>query len=451
MDRKNYFYPDLPKAYQISQLYRPLCQNGYIEIDTNEGIKRIGIKEIHMEEDAGKLVHDEHDGRFSFVDYNRCGVPLIEIVTNPDFRTAEEVKTFLEKLKAILQFAGVSDCKMQEGSLRVDVNVSVRPKSETELGTRTEIKNLNSFKAIIRAIDSEAKRQIQIIKSGGKVMQETRRWDDTKGASYGMRSKEEAHDYRYFPEPDLVPVVVDQSRLDEIKASMPEMPDARKKRYITEYGLPEYDAWMLTSSKALSDFFESAVKESINHKTVSVIKVADDCKDTDNVSSMSNCKGMDNDGGMNSCKDTDYGGNTNIYKSISNWIMGDLIRILKEKNMEPEEIPFSGRDLAKMVQLIDTGRITGTIAKKVFELMFETGKDPEAIIKEENLEVLSDTDELMSVIKSVIESNVKSVEDYKAGKNKAMGFLVGQVMKKTGGKADPKLVNKLLAEELSKA
>ncbi|MCX7923804.1 MAG: Asp-tRNA(Asn)/Glu-tRNA(Gln) amidotransferase subunit GatB [Clostridia bacterium] len=400
-DRKNYFYPDLPKAYQTSQYDLPICKNGYIDIEVNGETKRIGLTRIHIEEDAGKLMHDEWDTG-SLVDYNRCGVPLIEIVSEPDIRSAEEAKVFLENLKAILQYIDVSDCKMQEGSLRADVNLSVRPKGQKEFGTRTEMKNLNSFRGIIRAIEAETKRQIDEIESGGVIVQETRRWDDNKGISYAMRSKEEAHDYRYFPEPDLVPIVLDKEWIEKIRESLPELPEARKKRYVSEYGLPEYDAGILTSSKALSDFFEDAVSKSSNAK------------------------------------------------AVSNWIMGDLMRLLKEKNMEAEEIPFSGEYLAKMVALIDKGTISGAIAKKVFDKMFNTGKDPEVIVKEEGLEVVSDEGALVAVVTKILENNPQSVADYKSGKEKAFGFLVGQAMKETKGKASPQIINKILKEELDK-
>lgn len=400
-DRKNYFYPDLPKAYQVSQYDLPLCKGGYIDIEVAGQQKRIGITRIHIEEDAGKLMHDEWDTG-SLVDYNRCGVPLIEIVSEPDIRSAEEAKAYLEKIKAILQFTDVSDCKMQEGSLRADVNLSVRPRGQKEFGTRTEMKNLNSFRAIVRAVEGETKRQIGEIESGGVIVQETRRWDDNKGVSYAMRSKEEAHDYRYFPEPDLVPIVLDREWLERLRASLPELPEARKKRYVAEYGLPDYDASILTSSKVLSDFFDEAVGKSSNAK------------------------------------------------AVSNWIMGDLMRILKERNLEPEEIPFPGGHLAKLVSLIDKGTISGTIAKKVFDKMFDTQKDPEAIVKEEGLEVVSDEGALLGIVQRILESNPQSVADYKSGKEKAFGFLVGQAMRETKGKANPQLINKLIKEELDK-
>lgn len=400
-DRKNYFYPDLPKAYQTSQFDLPLCKNGYIDITVNDTVKRVRLTRIHIEEDAGKLMHDEWETG-TLVDYNRCGVPLIEIVTEPDIRSAEEAKAFFESLKSILEYTQVCDCKMQEGSLRADVNLSVRPKGQKEFGTRTEMKNLNSFRAIVRAIEAEAQRQINELESGGVIVQETRRWDDNKGVSYAMRSKEEAHDYRYFPEPDLAPIVLDREWVEKIRGSLPELPEVRKKRYVQEFGLPEYDASIITGSKVLADFFEEAVAKSSNAK------------------------------------------------AVSNWIMGDLMRILKDKNLEPDAIPFPAEYLARMISMIDKGTISGTIAKKVFEKMFESQKDPETIVKEEGLEVVSDEGALVAVVRKILESNPQSVADYKNGKDKAFGFLVGQAMKETRGKANPQLINKLLKEELEK-
>ncbi|MGI6778345.1 MAG: Asp-tRNA(Asn)/Glu-tRNA(Gln) amidotransferase subunit GatB [Acetivibrionales bacterium] len=400
-DRKNYFYPDLPKAYQISQYDLPLCIDGYININADGVNKRIGITRIHIEEDAGKLMHDELD-MSSMIDYNRCGIPLIEIVSEPDMRSAQEARAYIEALKSILQYIEVSDCKMQEGSLRADINLSVRPRGQIELGTRTEMKNLNSIKAIVRAIEWEASRQVNELKSGGRIIQETRRWDDDRGMSYTMRSKEEAHDYRYFPEPDIAPVVLDSTWIKRIGESLPELPEARKRRYVEEYGLPAYDAEILTASKAIADFFEEAAAKSRNAK------------------------------------------------AVSNWIMGDLTRVLKEKDMETDDIPFPAGHLAKLVSLIDKGTISGTIAKKVFERMFECGKDPESIVREEGLEVVSDEAAIGAIVKEIIERNQKSVEDYKNGKGKAIGFLVGQVMRETKGKADPLIVNRLLKQELDK-
>jgi len=398
-DRKNYFYPDLPKGYQISQYDLPLCKNGYVEIETESGKKKIRIHRIHIEEDAGKLVHGEEDN-LSYVDYNRTGVPLIEIVSEPDISSAEEAKAYLEKLKAILQFIGVSDCKMEEGSLRADVNISVRPKGSKELGERTEMKNLNSFRAVYRAIEAEVARQIDVIRSGGKIYQETRRWDDSKGESYPMRSKEDAQDYRYFPEPDLPPLVIKEELIERLRRELPELPDARKQRYISEYGLPEYDAGVLTSSKELSDFFEEAAKESQN------------------------------------------------VKAVSNWIMGDMLRILNERNLEVAQIPFPPSYIVKLVTLIDKGVINGPTAKKVFELMFDSGNDPETIVKEQGLEMLSDESALLEVVERVIRENPDSVADYKKGKKKAIGFLVGQAMKATKGKADPQILNEMLTRKL---
>jgi len=398
-DRKNYFYPDLPKGYQISQYDLPLCKNGYVEIETENGKKKIRINRIHLEEDAGKLVHSEY-GHNSYVDYNRTGVPLIEVVSEPDISSAAEAKAYLEKLKAILQFIGVSDCKMEEGSLRADVNISIRPKGSKELGERTEIKNLNSFRAIYRAIEAEVARQIEVVRSGGTIQRETRRWDDAKGKSYPMRSKEDAQDYRYFPEPDLPPLIIKEELIQRLKNELPELPDARKQRYMTEYGLPEYDAGVLTSSKELSDFFEEAAKASNN------------------------------------------------VKAISNWVMGDMLRILNERNLEVSQVPFPPAYLAKLVALLDKGVINGPTAKKVFEEMFDSGKDPEAIVKEQGLEVLNDESLLLQVVEKVIQENPNSVADYKKGKKKAIGFLVGQAMKATKGKANPQLLNELLVKKL---
>lgn len=399
MDRKNYFYPDLPKAYQISQYDIPLCYDGYIDIDVNGTEKRIGITRIHIEEDAGKLIHDDK-GVASFIDYNRSGVPLIEIVSEPDMRSAEEVKAYLENLKAILEYINVSDCKMQEGSFRADVNLSVRKKGENKLGTRTEMKNLSSFRAVVRAIEGEAARQIEEIEAGRVIVQETRRWDEGKNMSYSMRSKEEAHDYRYFPEPDLMIIEVDAKWKEEIKNSLPELPRDRKKRYINDFSLPEYDASILTSSKMLADFFEETAIKSNNAK------------------------------------------------AASNWVMGEVLRVLKEKQMEVQKIPFPAEYLAELITLIDKGTISGTIGKIVFEEMFIHGKKPEIIVEEKGLKVINDQEEILNIVSEVLNKNVKSVEDYKNGKSKAFGFLVGQVMKETKGKADPKIVNEMLKKEL---
>lgn len=400
-DRKNYFYPDLPKAYQTSQYDLPLCTGGYLEIETGGQVKRIGITQIHIEEDAGKLLHEEGGGE-TLVDYNRCGVPLIEIVTEPDLRSAEEVKVFFEKLKAILEYTGVSDCKMQEGSLRADVNLSVRPRGQQAFGTRTEMKNLNSIRAIVRAVEGEARRQIEELEYGGDIEQETRRWDDVRGESYPMRSKEEAHDYRYFPEPDLCPIIVDEAWLREIRSTIPELPDDRKKRYVEQYGIPDYDASFITASKDLADFFEEAAKAGNN------------------------------------------------VKAISNWIMGDLSKKLNDNGLESSQIPFRPEYLSKLVSLIDSNVISGKIAKQVFDFMWDTGKDPGDIVEEKGLKVVTDTGAIRDAVLKVIQANPKSVEDVKKGKTKSIGFLIGQIMRETKGKADPQAVNRILTEELNK-
>ncbi|NNG67383.1 Asp-tRNA(Asn)/Glu-tRNA(Gln) amidotransferase subunit GatB [Caldanaerobacter subterraneus] len=400
MDRKNYFYPDLPKAYQISQYDLPLCSNGYIEIEVEGGTKRIGIKRIHIEEDAGKLLHEGTDG--SLVDYNRAGVPLIEIVSEPDISTPEEAYQYLVKLKSILEYTEVSDCKMQEGSLRVDTNVSVRPVGTTDLGTKIELKNLNSFKAVQKALEYEIKRQIKVLEEGGTIVQETRRWNEAKGITEPMRTKEEAHDYRYFPEPDLVPIIVTEEWKEEIRKTLPEMPDAKRERFITQYGLPEYDAKVITSSKKMADFFEKCAS------------------------------------------------NYHSPKIVSNWLMGEFARLLNDTGKEIDEVPITPDMLIELLKLVDDNVISGSIAKTVFEEMFFTGKNPQIIVEEKGLRQIADEDELRRIVKKVIEENPKSVEDYKKGKEKALGFLVGQVMKETKGKANPQLTNQLLREELSK-
>lgn len=399
-DRKNYFYPDNPQNYQISQLYYPICRDGGIEIETKDGGKKtIGIHEIHMEEDAGKLVHDEW-GEDSLVDFNRSGVPLIEIVSEPDMRSADEVIAYLDKLRLIIQYLGASDCKLQEGSMRADVNLSIREAGAEEFGTRTEMKNLNSFKAIARAIEAEKERQIDIIESGKKVVQETRRWDDNKEYSYAMRSKEDAQDYRYFPEPDLVPVVISDEWLEEIKAAQPEFHDEKLKRYKEEYKIPEYDAQIITSDKHLADLFEA---------TTAIC---------------------------------------NNPKKVSNWLMVETMRLMKENNMEPAELKFSPENLAKLINLAESRAINSQIAKEVFEKIFNEDIDPEKYVEENGLKTVSDDGALKEVVKKVIEANPQPVEDYHNGKKKAMGFLVGQIMKEMQGKADPALANKLLKELL---
>lgn len=399
MDRKNYFYPDLPKAYQISQYDLPLCHNGYVEIEVGGKKKKIGIRRIHIEEDAGKLMHTR-DG--SLVDYNRAGVPLIEIVSEPDINSPEEAYAYLTKLKSILQYIEVSDCKMEEGSLRCDTNVSLMPVGASEFGTKIELKNLNSFKAVQRALEYEIKRQRDILESGDKVVQEPRRWDETRGITTSMRTKEEAHDYRYFPEPDLVPIVVDREWIDRIKAELPELPDQKRERFVREYGIPEYDAEVLTGSKALAKFFEDTVRLHNNPK------------------------------------------------AVSNWIMSEVLRILNDKGIEIQELNLKPEQLAQLLNLIENGTISGSIGKKVFEDVIETGKDPEVIVKEKGLVQVSDEGQIREIVKQVLEQNQKSVKDYKSGKEKAFGFLVGQIMRATKGKANPQVANKILKEELDK-
>ena len=400
-DRKNYFYPDLPKAYQISQYDMPLCTKGYVEIETENGPKKIGLTRIHIEEDAGKLNHDEY-GRGSLVDLNRAGVPLIEIVSEPDLRSAEEVDSYLKKLKSILEYIEVSDCKMQEGSFRADVNVSVRKKGEEKLGTRTEMKNMNSFRSITRAIEYETSRQIEILEQGGKIEQETLRWDEISGKTFSMRDKEDAQDYRYFPEPDLAIINVSDEMIDSIKKTLPEMPEVRYKKYIEEYKLPEYDSKILTSSKYLSDLFEKATKLCNNPK------------------------------------------------SVSNWIMTEVTRILNEEEKEPSQIPFTAEQLGKLILLIDKGTVSSKIAKKVLEELFKNPQDPENIIKEKGLTQISDEGAIKEVVQKILEANPQSIADFKAGKNKALAFLVGQAMKETKGKANPQMLNKMFLDELNK-
>ncbi len=398
-DRKNYFYPDNPQNYQISQLYLPICRNGSLEIETEFGKKCVGIHEIHMEEDAGKLVHDEIEG-CSLVDYNRAGVPLIEIVSEPDMSSAQEVIAYLEKLRTTIQYLGASDCKLQEGSMRADVNLSVRKAGTQELGTRTEMKNLNSFRAITRAIEHEKNRQIAILESGERVVQETRRWDDTKECSYSMRSKEDAQDYRYFPEPDLMPLVISEDWIEEIRSRQPELREEKLARYKVEYGLPEYDADIITGAKRLADIFEA---------TTAIC---------------------------------------NKPKKVSNWLMGETIRLLKETAGEPEDITFSPENLAKLIDLADAGVLNSTVAKEVFEKVFTKDIDPEGYVKEHGLATVHDEGELRAVVEQVIIDNPKSVEDYRNGKERAIGFLVGQTMKVMKGKGNPGIVTRLLKELL---
>ena len=398
-DRKNYFYPDNPQNYQISQLYQPICRDGGVEIETSGGKKTIGIHEIHMEEDAGKLIHDEW-GDCSLVDYNRSGVPLIEIVSEPDMRSAEEVIAYLEKLRMIIQYLGASDCKLNEGSMRADVNLSVREAGTGQLGTRTEMKNLNSFKAIARAIEHEKNRQADLLEEGKKVVQETRRWDDAREFSYAMRSKEDAQDYRYFPEPDLPPLVISDAWINEVKARQPELRTEKMARYRKEYGLPDYDTEIITGSKHLADLFEAAAKL---------------------------------------CGKP---------KKVSNWLMGETMRLLKEQEMEPEELTLSPANLAKLVALTEAGSINSTVAKEVFEKIFHEDIDPDSYVQEHGLKTVNDEGALRAAVERVIQENPQSVADYRNGKEKAIGFLVGQAMKAMKGKANPGLVKQILKELL---
>ena len=401
-DRKNYFYPDNPKSYQISQFDKPLCYDGYVTIEDEDGNeKKVRIERIHIEEDAGKLNHDDY-GRGSFVDLNRAGVPLIEVVSKPDLRSAYEVESYMRKLKSIFEYIEISDCKMQEGSLRADVNVSIRKKGSTELGTRTEMKNMNSFKSIVRAIDYEIDRQIEVVEEGGEVIQETLRWDDISGRTFPMRDKEDAQDYRYFPEPDLVAIKLSEEYIENIRKALPELPESRKKRYIEEIGLSEKAANFVTSSKYYSNMFEKASEISNNPK------------------------------------------------AVSNWLMSDIARIMNEKELEPDKIPFTAENLAELVVLIDKGTISNSIGKKVLEELFENPKEPSKIIEEKGWVQISDEGAIREVVLKVLESNSQSVADYKAGKDKALGYLVGQAMKETRGKANPQMLNKMFIEELKK-
>jgi len=398
--RKNYFYPDLPKGYQISQYENPICEGGYIEIVVAGEVKRVGITRIHMEEDAGKNIH-EGTGNFSYVDLNRAGVPLMEIVSEPDIRTPQEAAEYMKKLRTILRYLGVCDGNMEQGSLRCDANVSVRPAGRKEYGTRAEVKNINSFRFVEKAIDYEIKRQIGVIEEGGEIVQETRLWDSTKGITESMRTKEEAHDYRYFPEPDLVPIVADRSWIEEIRASLPELPDAKRQRFVSEFGLPEYDAELLTTEKPVAEWFEEAVHS---------------------------------------------GGQP---KAVSNWMMGDLMKLLNEGNKSIDECPMKPMQLAKMLKLIGSCTISGKIAKTVFEEMYKTGEDPEVIVKEKGLLQISDESAIEKAIDDVIAKHPKEVERFRAGEEKLLGFFVGQVMKTTKGKANPQMLNEMLKKKLA--
>ena len=399
-DRKNYFYPDNPQNYQISQLYLPIARDGYVEIGTGDTKKKVRIHEMHMEEDAGKLVHDEWDDT-SLVDYNRSGVPLVEIVSEPDMRSAEEVIAYLEKLRQIIQYLGASDCKLQEGPMRADVNLSVRETGSDTFGTRTEMKNLNSFKAIARAIEGERERQIELLEAGRAVVQETRRWDDNKENSYAMRSKEDAQDYRYFPEPDLVPIVISDEWIAKIKSRQPELRAEKLERYKKEFDIPEYDAEIITESKGMADLFEA---------TAAICKKP---------------------------------------KKVSNWLMVETMRLMKEHDMEPEDLTFSPENLAKLIELTESGIINSSVAKEVFEKIFAENIDPEKYVEEHGLKTVSDQGALQAVIEKVIMDNPQAAADFKGGKEKALGALVGQTMKAMKGKADPGMVNQMLRKMLS--
>ena len=380
-------------------MYLPIARDGYVEIETGNGKKKVRIHEMHMEEDAGKLIHDEWDDT-SLVDYNRSGVPLVEIVSEPDMRTADEVIAYLEKLRMIVQYLGASDCKLQEGSMRADVNRSVREVGSETFGTRTEMKNLNSFKAIAHAIEGERQRQIELLEEGREVIQETRRWDDNKEHSYAMRSKEDAQDYRYFPEPDLVPIVISDEWIERVKAAQPELRSEKLERYKKEFDIPEYDAEIITESKKTADLFEAAAA---------------------------------------ACGKP---------KKVANWIMVEVFRLMKETGTEPEDLTFSPENLAKLIDLVDAGTINGTVAKKVFEKIFTDNVDPEKYVEEQGLKTVSDEGTLKEVVEQVIAANPKAVEDYKGGKEKALGALMGQTMRAMKGKADPGVVNQMLREML---
>ncbi|MEM5817094.1 MAG: Asp-tRNA(Asn)/Glu-tRNA(Gln) amidotransferase subunit GatB [Desulfitobacterium hafniense] len=403
-DRKNYFYPDAPKNFQTSQYDLPICKNGWLEFAVDGEKKRVGITRAHMEDDAGKLVHSGatiSTSEESFVDYNRTGVPLLEIVSEPDMRSIAEVVSFLEEMVRTIQYTEVSDCRMEQGSVRFDINVSLRPHGQKEFGTRTETKNLNSFSSVRRCLEYEIERQARLLDDGEKIIQETRTWDEGKGVTLSLRSKEEAHDYRYFPEPDLVPLVIAREWVEEIRQTLPEMPGARRERY-QSLGLTEYDAGVLTVAKALSDFFDEALQSYRDAKT------------------------------------------------LANWVMGEFTRLLNAKQISVEESPVRPSQLAELLTLIEKGTISGKIGKTVIEAMFESGKDPEVIIKEKGLAQISDTAALLKLVDEVIAAHPQSVEDYKAGKDRAIGFLVGQIMKATKGQANPGVVNDLLKEQLAK-
>jgi aspartyl-tRNA(Asn)/glutamyl-tRNA(Gln) amidotransferase subunit B len=398
--RKNYFYPDLPKGYQISQYAYPLAEHGHVILDINGKQKKIGITRIHMEEDAGKLLHDEHNP-VSYVDLNRTGVPLIEIVSEPDMRSSEEAADYLKRLHEILVYLEICDGNMEEGSFRCDANVSIRPRGQKEYGTRTELKNMNSFRNVQRALEYEIKRQQYLVENGGTVIQETRLWDDAQGATNSMRSKEEAHDYRYFPDPDLVPILVDDAWVEIIKKELPELPLAKRERFIQDYQIPAYDAGVLTADKALANYYEEVVKVCAKPKIA------------------------------------------------SNWIMGDVMRFLNEDKLEIRQCPIKAESLADMIKLIDEGAISGKMAKEIVEDMYKTGKSPKIIIEEKGMVQITDEGALVKTITDIIENNQAQVAEYRGGKEKVFSFFIGQVMKATKGKANPQLVNELLKKMLA--
>jgi aspartyl-tRNA(Asn)/glutamyl-tRNA(Gln) amidotransferase subunit B len=400
MDRKNYFYPDCPKDYQITQDELPICRDGYIDIELQDGTKkRIRIERIHIEEDAGKLLHT---GAGTLVDFNRSGVPLIEIVSRPDMRTPEEATLYLQKLKSILFSIGVSDCKMEQGSLRCDGNISVMEKGSTEFGVRAEIKNLNSFKSLEKSFEYEVERHIKAIEDGETLTQETRRWDENNNVTLNMRSKEEANDYRYFPEGDLVTLNISDEWIEEIRSAIPELPHEKAERFVDSYGIPKYDAGVLTLSSEMAEFFDETAKIS------------------------------------------------NDPKAASNWLMGDISRIMNEKHINVENLKFGPGGLAELINLINDGVISNSIGKKVVEDMFESGENPKKIVDEKGLIQNNNESEILQVVKRIIDDNPKSVEDFKNGKKRAIGFIVGLVMKETKGKANPQIVNTLVNSEMNR-
>lgn len=402
-DRKNYYYPDLPKNFQTSQYDLPICENGYLDIEVNGETKRIGITRVHMEEDAGKLIHSGtiSNSEYALVDYNRTGVPLLEIVSEPDIRTPEEAKAYLEKIKSILSYIDVSDCKMEEGSLRCDANVSLRPVGQEQFGTKAEIKNVNSFKAVQRALEYEVERQTEVLSEGGRIIQETRTWDDSRGVTLSMRNKEQAQDYRYFPEPDLVPIIVDPVWVETIRQALPELPDARKERIMSAHGLSTYDAEVITATRAMADYFDALVEAGAEAK------------------------------------------------AATNWLMGEVSKHLNACALDIRSCPVPPASLAEMIDLIEKGIISGKIAKTVFESMWNEGKSAPVIIKEQGLVQMSDEGELAGIVEAVIAAHPQSVADFNAGKEKAIGFLVGQIMRQTKGRANPELVNRILKEKLT--